>query len=169
MLSDWQLSAIVTATSGLPVDIFDPAGGSLYGLFAGARPNWAPGANRTGARTNVPPGYYFNPSAFVEATVQPGQPIPSANDTTALAGGQGTDVGRNVMRGPAQNNIDFSVGRLFPLTESKGLEFRADLFNLLNHVNRDNPISDITSAEFGKVTSFSSSARIVQFGLKFTF
>jgi hypothetical protein len=172
LFSNWQLSAIVTAMSGLPVDIFDPAGGSLYGLFAGARPNWTPGANRTTAMTNVPPGYYFNPSAFAEATVQPGQPIPSANDPTALAGDQGTDignVGRNVLRGPAQNNIDFSVGKRFPLTESKGIEFRADFFNLPNHANRDNPVSDISSVNFGRVLSFSSSPRIVQFALKFTF
>ena len=172
LLSDWQLSAIVTAMSGLPVDVFDPAGGSLYGLLAGARPNWAPGANRTTATTNVPPDYYFNPSAFAQATVQPGQPIPSANDSSALAGDQGTDignVGRNVLRGPTQSNIDFSVGKRFPLAESKGIEFRADFFNLPNHANRNNPVSDISSADFGKVLSFSSSPRIAQFALKFTF
>jgi len=172
LLSNWQFSGILTAMSGLPVDVFDPAGGSLYGLFAGARPNWALGANRTTARTRIPPGYYFNPSAFAEAVVQPGQPIPSANDSTALAGDLGTDlgdVGRNVLRGPAQSNVDFSVGRRFFLSESKGLEFRSDFFNLLNHANRDNPVSDISSAEFGKITSFGSSARILQFGLKVTF
>jgi hypothetical protein len=172
LLSDWQLSAIVTAMSGLPVDIFDPAGGSLYGLFAGARPNWAPGANRRTAMSNVSPGYYFNPSAFAEATVQPGQPIPSANDPTALAGDQGTDignVGRNVLRGPAQSDVDFSVGKRFSLTEPKNIEFRADFFNLPNHASRNNPVSDISSADFGKVLSFSSSPRIFQFALKFTF
>jgi hypothetical protein len=158
--------------AGLPVDVFDPAGGSLYGLFAGARPNWAPGATRRTATTNAPRGYYFNPLAFAVATVQPGQPIPSANDSTALAGDQGTDignVGRNVLRGPAQNNIDFSFGKRFPLTESKRIEFRADFFNLSNHANRDNPVSDISSADFGKVLSFSSGPRIVQFALNFAF
>src|SRR6266567_2494792 len=44
LLSNWQVSGIVTAMSGLPVDIFDPTGGLLCGLF-GARPNWAPEAN----------------------------------------------------------------------------------------------------------------------------
>jgi hypothetical protein len=172
LLSDWQLSAIVTAMSGLPVDLFDPAGGSLYGLFGGARPNWAPGADRRTATTNVPPGFYFNPAAFTEATVQPGQAIPSANDPTALAGDLGTDlgnVGRNVLRGPAQSNIDFSVGKRFLLTESKSIEFRADFFNLPNHASRDNPVSDISNADFGKVLAFSSSPRIVQLALKFTF
>ena len=89
-----------------------------------------------------------------------------------LAGDQGTDignVGRNVLRGPTQSNIDFSVGKRFPLAESKGIEFRADFFNLPNHANRNNPVSDISSADFGKVLSFSSSPRIAQFALKFTF
>ena len=170
-LSNWELSGIVFATSGLPVDIFDPMGGSLYGL-AGARPSWVPAANRRTAMTHTPHGYYFNPSAFTEAFVQPGQPIPSANDPSALAGDLGTDVGnvgRNVLRGPIQSNIDYSIGRQFPITESKSLEFHADIFNLLNHANRDNPISDISSAEFGRALTFSSSPRIVQLALKFTF
>lgn len=171
LFSNWQLSGIVTAMSGLPVDVFDPTGGSLYGLV-GARPNWAPGGNRKSAVTSVPAGYYFNPSPFSQALVQPGQPIPSANDPTALAGNLGTDVGnvgRNALRGPNQGNIDFSAGKRFPLTESKNLEFRADFFNLSNHSNRDNPISDISSSAFGRVLAFSSGPRIIQFVLKFTF
>jgi len=171
VFSNWQLSGIVTAMSGLPVDIFDPAGGSLYGLV-GARPNWVPGANRKSAVTNVPAGYYFNPLVFSQAVVHAGQPIPSANDPTALAGDLGTDVGnvgRNVLRGPTQSNLDFSAGKRFPLTESKGFEFRADFFNLLNHGDRDNPISDISAGDFGRIVSFSSSPRIIQLSLTFNF
>ena len=39
--------------SGLPVDIFDPTGGFLYGL-AGARPSWDPGAMHKTALSSVP-------------------------------------------------------------------------------------------------------------------
>ena len=122
--------------SGLPVDIFDPGGGFLYGLFGGARPNWAEGANNKTAASNVPRGYYFNPSAFVPALVQPGQPIPSAHDLTAIVDPNAeaaTDVGnvvRNILRGPGQSNLDISVGKRFPLAESKTLEFHADFFNV---------------------------------------
>ena len=66
-----------------------------------------------------------------------------------------------------QSNVDFSVGKRFPLTASKDLEFRAELFNLRNHANRDNPISNISTNDFGKVLSFRSSPRIVQMSLKF--
>jgi hypothetical protein len=168
---NWQLSGVVTAMSGLPVDIFDPTGGSLYGLF-GARPNWAPGATRTTATSNIPAGYYFNPSAFAVATVQAGQPIPSVHDPTALAGDAGTDignVGRNVLRGPSQSNMDFSIGKHFLITESKDLEFRADLFNAFNHASLANPISDISTNDFGRSVAFNTSPRVIQLALRLSF
>ncbi len=171
LLSNWRLSGTVIAMSGLPVDIFDPRGGLFYGLF-GARPNWAPGANRRTALTNIPAGFYFNPSAFAVATVQPGQPIPSAHDPSALAGDAGSDlgnVGRNVLRGPGQSNVDFSIGKGFPFAESSTLEFHADFFNLFNHASRNNPISDISAGDFGRIVSFSSSPRIIQLSLTFNF
>jgi hypothetical protein len=58
----------VTAMSAVPTDIIDPGGGFLYGQF-GSRPNWAPGASRGTALRNIPSGYYFNPAAFVPATL----------------------------------------------------------------------------------------------------
>jgi hypothetical protein len=173
LLANWRLSGLFTAMSGLPVDIFDSGGGFLYGLFGGARPNWASSASK--ALRDVPSGYYFNPSAFVSAVVQPGQPIPSVHDATAIVDPQAEastdigDVGRNVLRGPAQWNLDFSVAKRFPLTESKAVEFSADVFNLLNHPDRDNPVSDISTADFGRVLNFSSSPRILQLSLQFKF
>jgi hypothetical protein len=184
LLSNWQLSGLVIAMSGLPVDIFDPAAGSLYGL-TGARPNWAPSANRRTATRNIPPGYYFNPLAFTVPTVQAGAQIPSASDPTAIAPDGGTDIGnlgRNVLRGPSQSNVDFSILKRLSLSESKNIELRADFFNVLNHASRSNPISDISVAEsvdptgrilipgdFGRILSFDSSPRIVQLSLSFNF
>jgi len=171
LVADWHLSGILTVESGVPIDLFDLGGSSLYGLLGG-RPNWAPGADLSTALSNIPPGYYFNKEAFTSADVQPGEAIPSAHDTTALAPKGGTDignVGRNLLRGPSQSNLDFSIAKGFSLTELKKLEFRADFFNLFNHANRDNPISDINSGDFGRVVSFSSSPRIVQLSLKLDF
>src|SRR5262249_12646436 len=128
--------------SGQPIDIVDNAAGSFYfgsNLLPNAlgRPSWAPGATRDTAMSNVPPGYFFNPLAFVRPVVQAGQPIPSSNGV-ASAGAQGTDigtVGRNVLRGPPQTNVDVSVIKRFPFAESKNVEFRAEFFNLFNQVN----------------------------------
>lgn len=169
--SNWQLSGLLTAMSGTPVDIVDITGGSLYGIF-GARPSWAPGKNRQAAMANIAPGYYFNPTAFTAAAVLPGSAIPSAQDPTALTSTGGTDfgnVGRNVLRGPMQSDFDLSIAKNFPMSEDKELRLQVDVFNILNHPNRDNPVNDINDNEFGRVVSFNSSPRILQFCLKLSF
>jgi len=188
LLANWQLSGIITLMSGLPIDIVDPVDDSFYGQIE-VRPNWAPGGSRRTAMSNVPRGYYFNPYAFARAVVQPGQPIPSAHDPNALAGDVGTDfgnVGRNALRGPGQSCVDFSVLKRWPIRESSSLQLRADFFNLFNHPNRNNPISDISTVDatggsvdptgrilspgdFGRIFGVSSSPRIIQLGLKFSF
>ena len=193
LFSNWQVAGIITAMSGLPIDITDGGAGSFYGLNGGnnalARPNWASGATVSTAASNVPAGYFFNPFAFVRPVVPAGQLIPSSNGT-ARADGLGTDignVGRNVLRGPRQTNVDFSVIKRFPIREQKNLEFRADFFNLFNQVNLDNPISNlnaITSSggsidantgriidpgDFGRIVSTSSNPRLIQFAIKLNF
>jgi hypothetical protein len=184
LFSNWQLSGVAVAMSGLPVDVFDPAAGDLYGL-AGARPNWAQGASRKVAQTQVPSGYCFNPFAFALPVVQPGEPIPSAHDPTAIAPEGGNDIGnlgRNVLRGPAQSNIDLAIAKRFPVRESRNIEIRAEFFNVLNHASRSNPISDISAVsyfapdgrvldpgDFGRVLSFDSSPRIIQASFKLSF
>jgi hypothetical protein len=193
LFSDWQVSGIITAMSGLPIDIVDGGAGGFYGLNAGnnalARPNWAVGATPSTATSNVPVGYFFNPFAFVRPVIQAGQPIPSSNGA-ARADGLGTDfgnVGRNVLRGPRQTNVDFSIIKRFRIHEQKNLEFRAEFFNLLNHVNFDLPISNlnvITSSggsidantgriinpgDFGRIVATSNNPRLIQFAAKLNF
>jgi len=192
IFGNWQLAGIVTAMSGLPIDIVDTGSGSFYGVANGgaplARPSWSASADREAA-SRAPAGYYFNPFAFRRPVILPGQAIPSSNGA-AVAGAIGTDfgnVGRNVLRGPKQTNVDFSVIKRFGLTETKNLEFRAEMFNLFNHVNLANPISDfnailssggsidpltgviIDPGAFGRIISTSNNPRIVQLALKFNF
>src|SRR3989442_318000 len=174
----------------MPIDIVDSNAGSFY--FGpnnpASRPSWAPGATRSTAMSNVPPGYFFNPLAFVRPIVLAGQVIPSSNGT-ATAGANGTDfgnVGRNVLRGPGQNNVDFSIIKRFPIRESKNIEFRAEFFNLFNHVNFANPISNFNAVpatsinpttgqvtadpgDFGRVTATSNNPRLIQFAIKVNF
>ena len=193
LLSNWQVAGIIVAMSGLPIDIVDTGAGSFYGLSGGnnplARPNWAPGATRSTATSNIPAGYFFNPLAFARPTLLAGQLIPSSNGT-ATAGATGTDfgnVGRNVLRGPRQTNVDFSIIRRFPITESKNIEFRAEFFNLFNHVNFANPISNLNAiassggsidpntgriinpGDFGRIISTSNNPRLIQLALKLNF
>src|SRR5205823_5949381 len=145
--------------------------------------------------TAVPAGYFFNPFAFARPIVPTGQVIPSSRGT-AVSGPVspgapfGTDignVGRNVLRGPRQSNVDFSVIKRFPFRESKNIEVRAEFFNLFNHVNLANPISNfnavlssggsidtntgriINPGDFGRVTSTSNNPRLIQVAVKINF
>ncbi len=192
LLSDWQLGGIITAMSGLPIDIVDTGAGSFYGLDRGssplARPNLVPGTTCQAARSNVPAGYFFNPFVFVRPVVQRGQVIPSSRGAD-VADSIGTDignVGRNCLRGPRQVNVDFSVARRVRLTESKNIQIRAEFFNLFNHPNLANPISDLNAVvssgslnvatgrivnpgTFGRIISTASNPRLVQLAVRFRF
>jgi hypothetical protein len=191
-LADWGMAGIATVMSGLPIDVVDSEGGSLYGLASaggGARPNWAAGATRLSAKTNIPPGYFFNPFAFARAMVQVGQVIPSSR-RTAIASAAGTDfgaVGRNVLRGPRQVNIDLTITKHFAFDDAKSVDFRVEFFNVLNRVNLANPISNlaaITSSggsidantgeiiapgDFGRIISTSNNPRIVHVVVRLNF
>lgn len=188
LLADWQLATIVTSMSGLPIDIADTGAGSFYGLSGGSAPLARP--NLVGNPfSNVPAGFYFNPFAFARPVVLAGAVIPSSGGT-ATAAANGTDignVGRNILRGPRQNNTDFSVIKRFRINESKNVEFRTEFFNLFNHVSFANPISDLNAVaasggsldpntgavinpgRFGRIISASNNPRIIQFALKFNF
>jgi hypothetical protein len=54
------------------------------------------------------------------------------------------------------------------MTESKEIQFRAELFNFLNHTNFRLPNSDISSPTFGEIQS-DISPRVIQLALKFLF
>ncbi len=188
LLGGWQIASIATSMSGLPIDIVDTGSGSFYGLSAGgsalARPNLV-----GDPYSNVPAGYFFNPLAFARPVVAAGAIIPSSGGI-ATAGAVGTDIGnvtRNILRGPHQNNVDFSVIKRFRFLETRSIEFRTEFFNLFNTVNYANPISDLNAVpagnfnadgtinpalgpgRFGRIISTSSNPRLVQFGLKLNF
>ncbi len=106
---------------------------------------------------------YMDPTAFAANIRQPG-------DTCTNYDCYG-NTGRNILRGPAWYNLDFSVFRSFALMEQKSLEFRAEFFNFTNTPKFNNPSSSAGSSNFMYITSTSgnSSARVVRFGLKFIF
>jgi len=65
------------------------------------------------------PGTLFNTCAFAHNTAQ----------------GTFGDAGRNIIQGPGYKTWDTSLVKQFPISEQKHLEFRAEIFNVLNHVN----------------------------------
>jgi hypothetical protein len=77
--------------------------------------------------------------------------------------------GRGILRGDHQWNVDFSIFKRFNVNGSSSLEFRAEVFNLLNSVYFDLPNTAIETAAGGTVTATSNTARQLQFGLKYIF
>jgi len=55
------------------------------------------------------------------------------------------------LNGPGEAAWDFSLIRIFPLGESKKLEFRAEMFNILDSPNFTLPNGDISSPSFGLI------------------
>ena len=124
VLGGWQTSSIVQTRSGAALNP------TLTGTFFGlpTRPNF------TGAPVRLAgaswPGGIYNVAAY---TVEPGF-NGNPGDPSTLG-----DVPRNSLPGPKFFQWDFSGMKNFPLTEKMKLQFRADLFNILNHPNFGNP------------------------------
>ena len=134
-LGGWQASTILQTRSGLPVNIT-----LLSGLFGNpTRPNRVAGQSGYG---NIDwPNSSFNSGAFVINPNYSGDWGPSWGDT-----------GRNALRGPAFFQWDMSGMKNIPITERVNLQFRADIFNILNHPNFASPDGGICSAITGAFT-----------------
>ena len=159
ILGNWQLNGIFTAMSGTPFTVFDSNDVSLQGQapeisgFSSNRPNVI-GDPNSGPRTAAE---WFNKSAFQQL-----QPDPLGRFEVF------GDEHRNALVGPRYVNWDFSAAKNIQLTESKQLQFRGELFNVLNHTNFRLPVSDISSPTFGQIQS-DVSPRVIQVALKFLF
>ena len=189
----WQISGILTAMSGEPIDIVDTGAGSFYGLADGAsplaRPNVIDGQNCDTATRNIPTGYAFNPFAFARPVVQQGQMIPSGSGT-AIAGARGTDIGntpRNCLRGSWQRDLDVALARKFSIGARNQIEVLAEFFNLFNQVNLASPISNLNAVNgsggrldpdtgrvidpgnFGRIISTTNNPRLIQLAVKFSY
>ena len=81
------------------------------------------------------------------------------------------DLGRNIYRGPFQQNWDFSLIKNFHLTERQTIRFTTDFFNVWNHANFANPAStDVESpSNFGAIVSTKGTPRLIQFSLRYAF
>ncbi len=122
-IGNWQLAGLFSAATGNWYTVSDivshtnaDCGGTV--VYNCARPNVLPGMNPNG-HPSVP-GTLFNTAAFDDASVQPGS---SGN------------AGRNIVLGPGYKTWDTSLIKQFPIHEQMHFEFRAEVFNLLNHVN----------------------------------
>jgi Carboxypeptidase regulatory-like domain/TonB dependent receptor len=152
LLGGWQVTGIHVLQSGLGLTA--TLGGATVLNIGGerrARPNLVgnpelPESERTLNR-------WFNTDAFAAFN-----PSPQAFG----------DAGVGIMRGPGYANFDFTFAKNFNLNEQRYVQFRTEVFNAFNRANFGPPNVMRDSTGFGQILT-ASTARIVQFGLKFYF
>jgi len=155
LASGWSLGSIVTIQSGFPLTpqlSYNPSNNG--DTRNPVRPFLNPDFH--GSLVLGKASQWFNPAAFL---------APPNNS------GFWGDAGRSIIPGPGLGTWDFSVLKDTSITERFRLQFRAELFNLLNRANFNTPNLIVftptgVSGTAGAITSTSTTARQVQFGLK---
>jgi hypothetical protein len=170
----WAISGILTLQSGLPFSILDSAAGTLFGpstyfttgsLAPGATLQDAVKSGSVESRLNQ----YFN-NVFVPAPFIPAGGLIDGKFPVTGGGTVFGNLGRNVLRGPGQRNVDMAFIKRTRLGDKTTLVFRWEVFNVFNWPNFANPASDVsTPSTFGKITAMSVNPRIMQFGIKLEF
>ncbi|MCZ2149989.1 MAG: TonB-dependent receptor [Bryobacterales bacterium] len=149
-LGGWQLSNFLFFETGNPFNVTTLGDNLNTGGNYLQVPNRIAEANLEGSeRTRA---RFFNTDAFVRPALY-----------------QLGNAGRRIVIGPGTSNLDLSFVKQFMLTESKSLQFRAEMFNATNHPNWGTPGATLGTASFGLVTSNSNLPRQLQMGLKFRF
>jgi hypothetical protein len=128
--SDWSTDDVVQIRSGAPIDITDGNFTAFTQTSATLfRPDIVPGHQQYLTGSQYPGGKALNPAAFTDP---PSAFVPSLNAQAPTRQG---DLGRNSLRAPGLTQWDFSAHRDFTIHEGIKLQFRGELFNILNHPN----------------------------------
>ncbi len=146
-LGGWEMGGILTLRSGFPLTLTgaDRSGTTSRGARADRLAD-GKGNLEVGRGTS-----WFDRSAFR-------QPV------TGTLGNSGVGV----VRGPGYKQFDLSVQKIFPIRESKAVEFRCEFFNLTNTPQFNGPVRLVTAVNFGEITG-AQGERNIQLALKFSF
>ncbi len=123
----WQVASVVQSQSGNPVNIVT-SNSSLNGVPNTVRPDVTGPIRIVGSVDQ-----WFDPTVFVAAN-------------------HFGNLGRNVVIGPAFNNVDVSFIRNERPGGRFGLQFRVDIFDVFNHANFGPPGNVVGTPAFGKIT-----------------
>ncbi|HET9529797.1 MAG TPA: TonB-dependent receptor, partial [Blastocatellia bacterium] len=166
LAAGWQLSGIVTLSSGIPftpIIVNDLDGDGTDDNEQ--RPNLKPGRSNNPTTGRVE--QWFDPSAF-----------------ESLTAGMRGNLGRNTIIGPGLATFDFSVAKNFKITsvsESLNAQFRAEFFNIFNRTNFSIPARSnleifadpgpdaMPLPNVGRITSTATTSRQMQFALRISF
>ncbi len=150
----WQISPLFQWQTGNPLT---PTLSGNYSNSGGTtdRPDVTGDPNANAPHT---PQKWFNTSVF------PSRPANGAAGATYSFGSAGVGI----IKGPGMTNIDVSLVRTFHVHEKAKMQFRAEIFNALNHTNFGNPNVQADNAQFGTIST-ALDPRQSQFALKIIF
>jgi hypothetical protein len=177
LLANWAVSGISIFQSGTPLSVLDSSAGTAYiggGLQSGTvgaelASGGSIGAGLTsGSIRDRVNSTYLKLSNFT--TAPPADPAGCALNAPACTTAFG-NLGRNIYRGPFQQNWDFSLIKNIKITERQNVRFTTDFFNIWNHANFANPaVTDVENpGAFGKIFSTVGTPRLIQFSLRYAF
>jgi hypothetical protein len=199
----WQLGVIFTASTGIPFTPTFGTGNDPLGTLSSddwAYPNRLGGPGCSSLTNSGNPNNYIKTQcfgvpvapnqAFFDANCDPFPPTLQPSDPTLppvpapglqcfnLKG----NAGRNILIGPGTTEVDFSVFKnnyIRKISENFNVQFRAEMFNVLNHANFAPPITPDNTDIFdatgtatgvaGVLTRTSTTAREIQFAIKVIF
>ena len=155
----WQMNGIFNLHTGAPLGLTTQTNTLYnYGAYGYAsnveRPNYVGGPVLTSGSISSRVNDYFNVGAFQ---------LPAAFTYG--------NTGRLLpyLRGPGAVQLDMSLFKDIPIHERLRMQFRAEVFNLLNHPQFDNPNTVIGSPQAGVISGQVNSPRDIQLALKLLF
>ncbi len=147
LIGGWQVNGIYTWQHGFPLTVTAADEGGVLDTFGTNRANLVGDPNSGDRSINR----WFNTAAFAQPAL-----------------GEFGNSGRNILRGPGINNLDFALFKNFELPRNMRFQFRLESFNAFNHPQWNGVNTDVNSPQFGVITG-ARPGRINQLGFKFLF
>ena len=149
LLKEWRANAIFVAQSGAPFTVNLSVDRANIGAGPAQRPDQNGDPTLSGGPRNEQ--RWFDTSVFT-------LPAPFTFGSAR----------RNSVVGPGYASVDAALAKTWAVAGTRQLEFRWEVFNLLNRVNFDLPNRIFGNPNFGRIFS-AKAPREMQVGLRFTF
>lgn len=147
IFGEWQIAPIVRWQSGNRATVTLGTDRALSGI-GNQRAVLVAGADPYGDGTA---NFYLDPAAF----------------TSPAVGTYSTDA-PNLFLNPSRFQNDLALSKTFKFSTTHALQFRWEIFNVINWVNLNAPTTALNNANFGKILT-AGDPRIMQLALKFSF
>jgi hypothetical protein len=169
LLTGWQVGGVMSYHSGTPIFVTDGFTHAFQNGTNANRPNLVSGCNQVNDTIRRPNGvFWLNTACYTLPPV-----------------GELGNLSRDPVFGPDAATLDASLQKTTKISERYTVQFRAEFFNVLNRANFRNPSGAIFSQGLdaggnatgggtpgptaGQITLTNTTARQIQFGLKFLF